>query len=93
MSDLSRRVEKLEEITGGGPRGTQIVRVNGECKHAKSCPKIDAKVEEAAANGPVVRLITNVDLYGEERIPECSGCNTFEKVRKGDLLNEPIAES
>lgn len=78
MSDLSRRVEKLEELTGDRRRGTALIRVNGDCKQAATCQKINGRVEAAAANGPVVRLITNVDLHGEEKFSECRECNIFE---------------
>ncbi len=79
MSDLGRRVQKLEEITGDGPRGTVIIRVNAECKHAKSCTKIDNKVEEALANGPVVRLTSPFSLHMDSGVACYQGCSSFEK--------------
>ncbi len=87
MSDLSRRVGKLEEITGDHERGTLLIRVNAACIHSKDCPKVDTRIEEAHAKGrTVVRLTTNVNLE-RESAESCHECGLFEK--KGGSGNEP----
>ncbi len=54
-----------------------MIAVNGECKHALTCQKINERVEAAATNGRVVRLITNVDT---DDAVTCQACKSFEKT-------------